>query len=144
MVVGEGMDGEQLNGGHAKTADVLHEGLVPEAGESAAQVLGDAGVQHGRAAHMGLVDEHALTRDAGEPQRRPLGAKVGDDPLRHEGRAVARLHGEVRVVAAVEIIAIDGRVPADVARQVLRIRVDQQLVRVEAVAALGAKGPWTR
>jgi hypothetical protein len=62
--------------------------------------------------------------------------RILDDAFGHHRRAVATIGREVGAVRA-EPIAEDRVVPAYRSMQEMRIRVDQQLLRIEAMAAVG-------
>src|SRR5260370_31378441 len=96
-------------------------------------------------AKMEVVDDGALPRH-GAAARVPLPVEIGvdDDAFRHERRAVALVEG--RVVTRFELIAEDRRVPRQIAEMPAGVRVEHQLVRVEAVPVLrlvGALYPLT-
>ena len=143
-VVGEAMVGEmavvdervnrhQFDGGHAEALDMFDDFLLPEALERAAHVL-----RHGRmalrvAAHVGFVEDRVVPWHACARRVRPGEALVDDLALLHERCAVALVEGEI-VAVGVERVAEHGRVPLQLADVRLRVRIEQQLVRIEAMA----------
>ena len=88
---------------------------------------------------MRLVDDGLVHR----PRRRPLAppgeGRVDHHALEHEGRAVALVEGEVLVRVA-DAVAVERVVPAQLAGELLRIGVQQQLVGIEAMAGVGLVG----
>ena len=94
---------------------------------------------HGEAAHVHLVDHHVLARDVRRPVRAPGEGGLQHAALGHEGGAVAAVEGQVLALAA-DGVAIERVAPAQLADRILGIGVDQQLVRIEAVAFLGLVG----
>src|SRR5260370_4820435 len=90
-------------------------------------------------AEMALVDDGAGP-GPGAAARVPLRVEIGvdDDAFRHERRAVALVEG--RVVTRFELIAEDRRVPRQIAEMPAGVRVEHQLVRVEAVPVLRLVG----
>src|SRR5207245_10908349 len=95
LVLNEGVDGHQLDGGDAEGLQILDDGRRGETGIRAAQVLRHIGMVHGQALHVRLVDDGLAPRDP----RRSIGAPrergVDDHRLRHEGCAVEVVAGEV-------------------------------------------------
>ena len=69
----------------------------------------------------------------------PVEIRIDDDRLRHEGRAVALVEGQVVFLGADRVAEYRG-VPCQLAGMGAGIRVEQQLVGVEAVARLGLIG----
>ena len=132
------MHRQQLDRSHAERLDVADDVLVREAGEGAALALGHAGMELGEAAHMGLVDDGAI------PGHRlphllalPVEVRVDNDRFRHEGRAVALVE---RAVLFAHLVAEDRGIPLQLADVRARVRVEQQLVRIEAMAFVGLVG----
>ncbi|MNR01709.1 hypothetical protein D3C85_1175260 [compost metagenome] len=89
LVVDEGMDRQQFDGGDAELADVLKHVLDHQPGKGATHILGHRGVHHADAAHMGLVDDGAVPRDVDALVAAPGIGRVDDLALGHERRAVA-------------------------------------------------------
>ena len=56
-VVEEGLDRHQLDGGHAELHQMLDDVRIGEAGEGAAQLLGDVVARGGHALHVRFVDD---------------------------------------------------------------------------------------
>jgi hypothetical protein len=80
---------------------------------------------------MRLVDDGVLPGDATPPVA-PGEGRVDHAGLHRVGSAVALVEG--RVVAALDLIAEQRRVPLDMADHLLGVGIDQQLVGIEAVA----------
>ena len=138
-VVEEGLDRHQLDRGHAEPRQVLDHLRRAEALEGAGAGSGDLRMAGGHALDVGLVD-HRLGPAA--PQRVVGSPGVGgvDDPaLRHRPGAVAAVEREVGLRAA-DPVAVERVVPAQLAGVGAGVGVEQQLVRIEAVAGLGSVG----
>ncbi|MCY1405342.1 hypothetical protein D9M71_205810 [compost metagenome] len=82
---------------------------------------------------MGLVDNGAVPGDADALVAAPGIGRVDDLALGHEGGAVAFVEAEVGIRVA-DGVAEQRFGPAQLADQLFGIRIDQQLVGVEAVA----------
>ncbi len=139
LLVGDVVDGEQLDGGDAERAQMVDRLLRGEAGVGAAEVLAYGRVQLREAADVGLVDHRLVPGRRERPIALPVEALVDDDAL-GDGRGVVRL---VRL----QVVAVDGvRQDAGCAERDrpldrLGVRVDQELRRVEAVAVAGVVRP---
>ena len=141
LLVGDVVHGQQLHGRHAERAQVL-DGLVGrQAGVGAAQVLAHGGVQLGEALHVDLVDEGLVPGRPRGAVALPVEPRIVDDALRDRVGVVGGVEHQVRVGAVGLVGEHVGRVPQDPALDGLRVGVDQQLVRVEAVALLGIPRP---
>ena len=108
--------------------------------EGAARVRADLVAQHGEAAQMRLVDDRVGPWNVGRTIVRPVEALVGHDRLDHAGRAVAPVEGEVGA-RRVHPMPEQRVGPFQLAGEAPRIGVEQQLVRIEAIAALRLVGP---
>jgi hypothetical protein len=85
---------------------------------------------------MRLVEDrvrpgHALVRAFA----REVEIRVDDDAFRHKGRRVPLVKGQI--VTGLHLVAENGRIPDQVADVGLGVGVEQQLIRVEAVAVVG-------
>ena len=94
----------------------------------------------GKTLDVGLVDDglvpvHVLPGSFGGP----VEIRIDHDAFRHERRAVALVEGTV--VAAFHVIAVYGRIPCQRTRMRACIGIEQQLVRIEAVAVGGIVRP---
>src|SRR6202012_5417095 len=69
----------------------------------------------------------------------PVEIRVDHDALGYERRAVALVEAEIARLVA-DDVAVAGVVPLDLAGVSPRVRVEQQLVRIEAVALLRRVG----
>ena len=134
-VVHEVVDRQQLDGGHPERRQVVEDRVGDHAEVGAAQVLGDARVQLREAAHVGLVDHGLVPRHARRLVVAPGERGVDDDALRHRPGAVAVVAMQVGVRVP-DRVAEDGVVPAHLAADRLRVGVEQELRRVEAMALL--------
>lgn len=134
-VVDEGVDGQQLCAGNAKRAQVGRNVRMRQARESPAICFGYQRMQLGKALNVHLVGDRALPGDFRLARYAPGESRVDDSALLHQGRAVAFVIGEV-LVGMVELIAEQLRSPAQLADQLLRIRIKDQLVGVEAMPGI--------
>ena len=132
VVVDEGVDRQQLDGGDAEVAYVMHHLAHRHAGKGAAQRRRHAGMAHGVAAHMRLVDDHALPRHARRRFAAPGEGRVDHPAFRHAGGAVRGAEAQIGVRIA-KLVAVHLGAPAQLAHVRFRVRVEQQLVGVEAV-----------
>jgi hypothetical protein len=139
-VLHEGVDGQQLQRRDAELFQVVDEARVAERGEGAALVRAYVLAAYAGAAHVGLVDHRAGPGHPGPHVAGPVEAVLGHDGARHGRRAVAAVEAQVGA-RGVEPVAEQRVAPAQRPRQRARVRVQQQLVRVEALAALGLIGP---
>ena len=109
-----------------------------EAGVGAAQVLAHARQPLREPLHVELVDDGRVPGTAQELVALPVERRVDHDGLRDRRGVVRLVHDEVVAVRVAERAALD---PADRPLDRLRVRVDQQLVRVEPVTLLRRPGP---
>ena len=133
LIVDEGMDRQQLDGGHAKFANVLEHVVDHQAAESAAQVFRHRRVTHADAAHVGFINDGLVPRHADAMVIAPGVRRVDDLALGHEWRAVAFVETEVGVGVA-DGVAEQRFRPFKLANQLFGVRVDQQFVVIEAMA----------
>src|ERR1700722_20119515 len=83
---------------------------------------------------MRLVNDRAFPRDVSAPiLAMPIEVRIHDDGLRHEGRAIAFVEAEVVSLCADRVSEYRG-VPRQLSRVGSSVRVEQQLVGIEAVA----------
>jgi hypothetical protein len=124
----------ELDRGDAEALEVRDDRVRADGPVGPPPLVRDIGVLHGEAADMGLVDDRAVPRDVGRPVVAPREAGVGDHRQRGDRRVVAGVEREVggRVADAVAVQLV---APARQAADELRVRVEQDLVRVEAAAA---------
>ena len=94
---------------------------------------GHVGVQHRVAAHVRFVEDAVHPGHVRRPVVAPHERGVDDDRLRHPARVVAAVEAEVAAMRA-DAVAVVRVAPAQRSGQRLGVRVDQQLVVVEAVA----------
>ena len=114
----------------------VRDGVVGrEAGVGAAQVLAHPGPQLREALHVGLVDHRLVHRGAQRAVALPLEARVDHYALRDRVGVVLVVGLEVGVLAAGRDVGQDvAEVEPDRPLDRLRVRVEQQLARVEAMA----------
>ena len=133
-VVGdELMHGQQFDRGHAELGEVLDDHRVREARVGAAHRLGDERVVLRHALDVRLVNDRLVVRRPGRTVVAPVEVRVDDQGVRHVTCRVI----VVALVGGVEPVAEQRLGPVDAVRDRLRVRVDEQLVRVAAQAALG-------
>ena len=89
----------------------------------------------GEAAQMRLVDHGVGPRDVRRAVVRPVEALVGHDAFHHAGRAVAAVEREIGA-RRVHAMAEQRVRPFQLAGDAPRVGIEQQLVRIEAIAAL--------
>ena len=135
VLIGKIMDRQQLDRGDAKGFYVRHDLVGGEAGEGAAEAERQCRVADGVAAHVGLVEDRAVPRDARALVATPGEGGVDDPAFRHEGSTVAQIERQVGVGMADRVAEDLGGV-LHLADMRARIRVEQELVRVEPVAGL--------
>jgi hypothetical protein len=136
----EVVHGKQLDGGDAEREQVVQHGVRDEAEIAAPELRRHRGVPGGHALHVTLVDDGARPGRARRPVVAPAEGVVHHDALRHAARAVGTALREVRAGVA-DAIGEQGVAPLDAAGHRLRVRVEEQLVRVEAMPLLGRPGP---
>src|SRR5690606_29310977 len=108
-----------------------------QSGKAATLLLGNRGVVDGETTHRGLISNSALGRN-----RRP--ARLASDLLHHHARGHEvtsvpwMLHHLLFAKLHIEGIVRIG--PAEIAQQLARIRVEQQLVWIEAMSLCNVPG----
>ena len=137
-VLDELVHGQELDGGDAEREQVLDGGRMGEAGVRAPHVLRDVRVRLGEALDVDLVDDAVVERRPRRTVVRPVEVGADHDRPGHVRRAVRVVEGALRVREAV----VEQRlVPAHVAVDRDRVRVEQELGRVAAQASGGVVGP---
>jgi hypothetical protein len=137
-LVGDVVDREELDRGDAELLEYASAGSEARPGVRAAQVLAHVGVELREALHVRLVDHRLVPRRVGRRVVLPVEVRVDDDALRDRVGVVLVVELEVGVVVAGRDVGKSVReVPQDRALDRLRVRVDEELVRVEAVSACG-------
>ena len=138
-IVQEHMDRHKLDRRHAERLDVLDDLRRCQPRERTAMPLRDTRMQPRIAAHVHLIDDGPRGRHSRRRLPVPIETGIDDDGLRHEGCAVALVEREIFVGVA-DRVAEAGGVPNHAADQLARVRIEQQLVRVEAMPLLGLVG----
>ena len=134
QLVQERPDRHQLDRGDPQACQVVQNGRLREPEIGPAQSLGHGRMQPRQPAEVGLVEDRFPPRDAGTAAR--FGRRRSNHALGYQGRIVARVESQ-RCCRVDQVRAF----PAECARDRLGIGVQQQAVRVEAVAALGRPRP---
>ncbi|MNM73230.1 hypothetical protein D3C81_849500 [compost metagenome] len=138
-VLQDGVHRQQLDGGDAHLHQVVDKARVAQRGEGAAQVGQQVVAQHRQAAHVGFIDDGGGPRHRGRSVVAPVEACVDHHRLGHALGAVAAVRREV-AARALQAVAEQHVGPAHRPAQLARVRVQQQLVRVEAVPVRGIVG----
>ena len=128
--------GQQLDRGDAERGEVLDRRLRRQAGVGAAQVLADVLVAAGEALHVQLVDDGLVPRPA---RRRSSSQSKRSSTTTHFGIASASSSSSAKRSASLAVGDVGkgvGGAVDDRALDRLRVRVDQELGRVEAFARL--------
>ncbi len=128
----------QLHRGDAQLQQVVDGRRVRQAGVGAAQVGRNAGVLRGEALDVQLVDDGLAPDDLGADLAVPVELVVHHHAA---GHAVGVVAGVLQLAAVLDDVAHQGRVPVGLAQHRAGVGVDQQLVGVEAQAALRGPGP---
>jgi hypothetical protein len=139
LVADEVVDRHQLDRRHAEIAQVGQRGRRHQPRVRPTQVLGHPGMPRGEALDVHLVDHRLVPRRARSPIIAPGEGGVDDDRLRHAGRTVARIGGQVGVGMA-DLVAEESVAPLDGAVERSRVGIEQELGGVEAVAGGGLPG----
>jgi hypothetical protein len=129
-VVDEVMHRHQFDRVDAQRLHMLDDHRVRDRGVRAADLLGDLLVRLGEPLDVRLVDDRVGVFVPGRSIHTPVEVRVDHHRLGHAGRRVV-------VVAAVriaEVVAEQRLVPLEGAVDRLRVRVDQQFVRVAALS----------
>ena len=131
---------QQLDGRDAQVGQVLDRRLGGEPGVAAAQVFGHVRVQLREALDVQLVDQRLVPGRARRPVVAPGEGRVDHRRQRGIRRAVAVVEGQVGLRVA-ELVAEQLVGPAHVAADRLGVRVEHDLVGIEAVPAGGLVRP---
>ncbi len=131
-VVDELVHRHELDGGDAELLVVLDHHRVRQRRVGAADLLGDARVGLGEALDVRLVDDRLVVRGARVAVVVPVEVRADDDRLAHVRAGVLLVVG----VLVAPGVGEAGLRPVDVAVDGLGVGVEQQLVRVAAVAVL--------
>ena len=139
-VVDEVMHGHQLDGGHAETAEVIDHRRCGETRERAAQRRRHLRMLDRETAHVELVDHHIVARDRGGAVVAPGERTVDHLAFRHGARAVATIERQVAAMTA-DGVPEDGIAPAQRTGDMTRVRIEEELVRIEPQARFRSVGP---
>src|SRR5262249_55921168 len=138
-LVERGVNRQQLDGGDAELDEVIDDRRRAQGGEGAAAAQIDAGVLLGEAADMELVDDGLFPSGLRLAVVTPGEGGVDDPAFRHDPSSVAAVEREIAPRAA-DAIAEMRIAPAQGSVEGLGVRIEQQLVGVEAVAAMRVVG----
>src|SRR5206468_9238874 len=117
----------------AEALQVIDRSRAAEPGEGAAQRLGHAGMPPREALDVGLVDHAGRQRHRGRPVVAPGEGRIDRLALGHRPAIVAPVEAEVAAWMT-DLVAEMRIAPAEGADDRPGVRIEQQLVRVEAVA----------
>ena len=137
-LVDEVMHGKKLDSGDAELLQILDARFAGQAGVGAAQCFRNGFVEFGKATDMDLINDRIRERRLRRTIVLPVKALIDHDRLRHAGRRVLVVADQI--VAGRHVVRKDGRFPVHLAGECLRVRIDQQLVGIEAKA--GLRLPW--
>jgi hypothetical protein len=138
-VLHERLDRHQFDRGNAEPAQMIDHALIGERREGSSFVGTDVVAQHGQAAHVGFINDGVGPWNVGGPVVAPVEAVVGDDRLDHPGRAVAPVEGEIGALRG-DPKTKQSVGPAQTPVDAPRIRIEQQLMRIESVPGLRLVG----
>src|SRR5215469_17655613 len=125
------MDRQKLHRCDAQRLYVFYH-LVRQAFVSPAPFLRQFRVELGKSTQMKLVDYRMVPRDSAAFRLPlPVEIRIDDNAFRHERGAVALV--ESGVVAGFQLIPEDRGVPLQIAEMSAGIRIEHQLVGIEAV-----------
>ena len=135
-VVNERVDRHQFDRCDAERSNVIHDRLTSESSIRAAQPLGNVGMPFGEALDVSFINNRLVPGHV-LPARfaSPVEVGVNNHAFWHEGRAIAFV--ECPVVAGFDLVAKYSRMPPQPAHVRTRIRIKQELARIEAVAGIG-------
>ena len=133
------VDGKQLDGGDTKSLEVSDGGFGGEAGVGAAEAFGNLRHEAGEALHVQFVDDGLFPGGAERAVFAPGESGVDDLGERRPGGRVAGVEGEV-FVGVVDFVAEERVVPLHSSADGSGVGVEQQLVRIAAMAPLGVVG----
>ena len=135
VLVGDVVDGQELDRRDAQVLEVGDRVLAGEAGVGAAQVLADALAPHREALDVRLVDDGLVPRRAQRPVALPLEARVDDHALGDRVGGVLVVDLEIGVLRARRDVGEHvAEVEADRPLDRLGVRVEDELGGIEAVA----------
>jgi hypothetical protein len=101
--------------------------------ESPAHLRGDIATLMREAFDVSFIDDHVFPRRRGTAFAAPGVGGIHDDGLQHEARIVAPVERQIGLFVPCAITEVCV-VPDELSCETLAVRVDQKLVRIEAVA----------
>jgi hypothetical protein len=138
-VIDKGVNRQQLRRGNAEGSQIFRHARVRQSGERAPSRGGNMLVQLGEALDVHLVHDGPLPRDGGLALLSPCECRIDHPALQHQRRAVTLVERQI-LVGGVEHIAEQLRPPGEPADDLLRVRIDQQLVGIEAMSRIRLVG----
>ncbi len=124
----------QLHGGDAQREQVVDDRVVGQREVRAPDPLGEVRVAHRHPPDVALVDDRSVPGRARLAVVAPREGRIDHHALRHTAGAVPFVEREVLVRVA-DRVAVQRVVPLDGPADGLRVRVEQELVRIEAMPA---------
>ena len=126
------MHGQQLHGRHAERVEVVDHRIGRETEVRPTLSLVDLGMLDRHPLHVALIDHRAIPRRARQSIVGPRERVVDDDALWRTRRAVIGRGLEI-ATRAPDLVPEERIAPANRVAHGLRIRIDQQLRRIEAM-----------
>ena len=139
-VINEIVHWHQLDSGHSQSLQVVDHRGGGEAGVGSAQVGSHLRMPHGEPADVNLVNNAFMPGSSGRSVFTPGEGGIHHATLGHAQRAIAAVEGEVST-GVTDAISKMGVAPVKCAVNLLGIRIEQQLVMVEAQATIRLIGP---
>src|SRR5262245_5741054 len=133
------MDRQKLDRSHAKALEVRHDGGAAQAPKRAPRSGGQVLALLRQSFDMRLVDDGVFPGRMRPALIAPGEGLVDHHPLRHAARIIAAVEREIaaRAAGAISEMRI---APDQPPGELLGVRIDQELVRIEAKAALRLMG----
>ena len=125
------MDGEELHGRDPQPLQVFDDRRRREGSVGPAQLLRDFRMPHGEPAHVGLVDDRLVPGNSWGTVVLPVEIVRHHHTLGNAGRVVGVVKGEV-AIAMPQRVAESAALPVDLPMERPGVRVDEELVGVEA------------
>ncbi len=132
-VVDERVDGHQLECRDSQPRQVFDHGRGRKARISAAQMFWNSGLHQRQPANVSFVDHRVVPRNAWRTVVTPRERGIDHTALRRARGAVTLVEGQI-FASAPEAVAEMRVAPVQGALQMLRVRLDEQFVGIEAVA----------
>ena len=136
-IVDEFVDRHQLDRRDAKPLEIFDHRRGCKSGIGTTQCRRHIGMLHGEATHVQLIDHHLVPGHVGTAIIAPSKGGIDHLALEHAARAVTPVERQILALVA-DGVAKQRIAPAQAADHVHCIRVEQQLVGIEAMAFVGS------